>query len=111
VLVLFLLYIGYMALQTAIDDEVKAARAASILALVGLINLPIIKFSVDWWNTLHQPASVFRADGPSMPAAYLWPLAIMALGYMALFGALWMVRIRAEVWRKRANGLALQAAG
>jgi heme exporter protein C len=111
VLVLLLLYIGYMALQAAIDDEVKAARAASILALVGLINLPIIKFSVDWWNTLHQPASVFRAGGPSMPPDYLWPLALMAIGYMALFGSLWMVRVRSEVWRKRANGLALQAAG
>jgi len=111
VLVLLLLYIGYMALQAAIDDEVKAARAASILALVGLINLPIIKFSVDWWNTLHQPASVFRAGGPSMPPDYLWPLAFMAFGYMALFGSLWMVRVRSEVWRKRANGLALQAAG
>ena len=111
VLVLLLLYIGYMALQAAIDDEVKAARAASILALVGLINLPIIKFSVDWWNTLHQPASVFRAGGPSMPPDYLWPLALMSIGYMALFGSLWMVRVRSEVWRKRANGLALQAAG
>ena len=111
VLVLFLFYIGYMALQAAIDDETRAARASGILALVGLINLPIIKFSVDWWNTLHQPASVFRKGGPSLPPEYLWPLGVMALAYMALFGALWLVRIRAEVWRKRAQGLALQAAG
>ena len=111
VLVLFLFYIGYMALQAAIDDETRAARASGILALVGLINLPIIKFSVDWWNTLHQPASVFRKGGPSLPPEYLWPLGVMAFAYMALFGALWLVRIRAEVWRKRAQGLALQAAG
>jgi heme exporter protein C len=111
VLVLFLFYIGYMALQAAIDDETKAARASGILALVGVINLPIIKFSVDWWNTLHQPASVFRKDGPSLPPEYLWPLGVMAFAYMALFGAVWLVRIRAEVWRKRANSLALQAAG
>jgi heme exporter protein C len=111
VLVLFLFYIGYMALQAAIDDETRAARASGILALVGLINLPIIKFSVDWWNTLHQPASVFRKGGPSLPPEYLWPLGVMAFAYMALFGALWLVRIRAEVWRKRAQSLALQAAG
>lgn len=111
VLVLFLFYIGYMALQAAIDDETRAARASGILALVGLINLPIIKFSVDWWNTLHQPASVFRKGGPSLPPEFLWPLGVMALAYMALFGALWLVRIRAEVWRKRAQSLALQAAG
>ena len=111
VLVLFLFYIGYMALQAAIDDETRTARASGILALVGLINLPIIKFSVDWWNTLHQPASVFRKGGPSLPPEYLWPLGVMAFAYMALFGALWLVRIRAEVWRKRAQSLALQAAG
>jgi heme exporter protein C len=100
-----------MALQAAIDDETRAARASGILALVGLINLPIVKFSVDWWNTLHQPASVFRKGGPSLPPEYLWPLGVMAFAYMALFGALWLVRIRAEVWRKRAQSLALQAAG
>jgi heme exporter protein C len=111
VLVLFLFYISYMALQAAIDDETRAARASAILALVGLINLPIVKFSVDWWNTLHQPASVFRKGGPAMTAEFLWPLGIMGVAYMALFGALWLVRIRAEVWRKRANALALQAAG
>ena len=111
VLVLFLFYISYMALQAAIDDETKAARASAILALVGLINLPIIKFSVDWWNTLHQPASVFRKGGPAVTADFLWPLGVMGVAYMALFGALWLVRIRSEVWRKRANALALQAAG
>src|ERR1700729_3663359 len=60
VLVLFLLFVGYIALRASIEDEVKAARAAEILALVGLVNLPVIKFRVDWWNTLHQGESIFR---------------------------------------------------
>jgi heme exporter protein C len=110
VLVLFLFYLAYIALRGAIDDEAKSARAGAILALVGAVNLPVVKFSVDWWNTLHQGASVFRADGPTMTAVYLWPLALMALAYMAAFGSLWLVRIRAEVWRKRAGALALAAA-
>jgi heme exporter protein C len=110
VLVLLLLYLGYMALQASIEDEQKADRASAILAMVGLVNLPVIKFSVDWWNTLHQPASVFRAEGPSLSPEYLWPLALMGLGYMALFGALWLARIRAEVWRRRARALAMRAA-
>src|SRR5579871_5796455 len=79
VLVLFLLFIGYVALRASIDDEVKAGRAGAILALVGLINLPIIKFSVDWWNTLHQGESIFRAGGPTLAPVYLIPLAIVGL--------------------------------
>ena len=111
VLVLFLFYLAYMALQAAIDDEAKAARACAILALVGLVNLPIVHFSVYWWNTLHQGSSVFRSDGPAMPPVYLAPLLILTLAYTSAFGALWLVRIRAEVWRRRANVLALRAAG
>lgn len=111
VLVLFLFYLGYLALQAAIDDEQRAARACAILALVGLINLPIVHFSVVWWNTLHQGASVFRKGGPAMPPVYLAPLLTLALAYMAAFGALWLVRIRAEVWRRRAGALAMRAAG
>jgi heme exporter protein C len=103
VLVLFLLYLGYLALHAAIEDEQKAARAAAILALVGLVNLPIIRFSVDWWNTLHQPASVLRAGGPSMPSEFLTPLLLMMGAYLTAFGALWLVRIRSEVWRRRAR--------
>jgi len=111
VLVLFLFYLGYMALRAAIDDEVKAGRAAAILALVGLVNLPVIHFSVVWWNSLHQGSSTFGAErGDTLPAIYLTPLALMGLGYLALFGALWLVRIRAEVWRRRATVLALRAA-
>jgi heme exporter protein C len=111
VLVLFLFYLGYLALQAAIDDEARAARACAILALVGAINLPIVHFSVNWWNTLHQGASVFRAGGPTMPLVYLAPLLVLSLAYMAAFGALWLVRIRAEVWRRRAAALAVRAAG
>ncbi len=111
VLVLFLFYLGYMALEAAIDDETRAARACAILALVGLINLPIVHYSVVWWNTLHQGSSVFRKDGPAMPPVYLAPLLTLTLAYMAAFGALWLARIRSEVWRRRANVLALRAAG
>ena len=110
VLALFLLYIAYMALRGAIDDEAKAGRAAAILALVGLVNLPIIHWSVNWWNTLHQGASVLRKDGPAMPPVYLWPLALMGLAYLAAFGALWLVRIRGEVWRRRAVAAELRLA-
>ena len=111
VLVLFLLFIGYMALRSAIDDETRGGRAAAILALVGLINLPIIKFSVDWWNSLHQGESIFRAGGPTIAPVFLIPLALMGLGYLFAFGGLWIERTRAEVWRRRAQSLALQAAG
>ena len=111
VLVLFLLYLGYMALRSAIDDETRGGRAAAILALAGLINLPVIHYSVQWWNSLHQGSSVFAAErGDQLPAVYLTPLALMGLGYLALFGSLWLVRIRAEVWRRRASVLALKRA-
>ena len=101
VLVLFLFYLGYMALRASIDDEAKAARAAAVLGLVGLINLPIVRFSVDWWNTLHQPASLLRVGGPSMVSAYLAPLLTMMAAYGVLFLALWITSIRTEVTRRR----------
>jgi heme exporter protein C len=101
VLVLFLFYLGYMALRASIDDEAKAARAAAVLGLVGLINLPIVRFSVDWWNTLHQPASLLRVGGPSMVTAYLAPLLTMMAAYGVLFLALWITAIRTEVTRRR----------
>jgi len=110
VLVLFLLFLGYLALRASIEDEAKAARAAEILALVGLVNLPVIKFSVDWWNTLHQGESIFRAGGALIAPVYLWPLFLMGAGYAAAFGALWLERTRTEVRRRRAAGVALRAA-
>jgi heme exporter protein C len=110
VLVLFLLYLGYMALRSAIDDEQKAARAAAVLGLVGLINLPIVKFSVDWWNTLHQPASLLRAGGSSLAPVVLWPLLTMMAAYAALFLAIWLTAIRTEIVRRRVMSLRARAA-
>ena len=110
VVVLLLFYLGCIALRASIDDEARAGRAASILALVGLVNLPIVKFSVDWWSTLHQPASVFRPDGPTMTAEYLWPLALVGLGYSVLFGALWIAEIRTEIRERRLRSILLRQA-
>ncbi|ACG76550.1 heme ABC transporter, permease protein (involved in cytochrome-c biogenesis) [Phenylobacterium zucineum HLK1] len=110
VLVLFLLYLAYMALRAAIDDEAKAGRAAAILALVGAVNLPVIKYSVEWWNTLHQGSTLFAEGGPALPAVYLTPLLLMSLSYLSAFGSLWLVRIRGEVWRRRAEAAALRQA-
>ena len=101
--ILFVFYLGYMALQMALDDEAKAARASAILALVGLVNLPVVHFSVEWWNSLHQGASVGKKG--ALAAVYLTPLLLMGLGYTTLFGSLWLVRIRAEVFRRRAGVL------
>ena len=101
VLILFLFYLGYMALRASIDDEARATRAAAVLGLVGLINLPIVKFSVDWWNTLHQPASLLRAEGPAMPPVFLTPLLLMMAAYGALFLAIWLTAIRTEIVRRR----------
>ena len=110
VLVLFLFYLAYMALRASLDDEVKAARAGAILALVGLVNLPVVHYSVTWWNTLHQGSTVFAKGGPKMSAVFLTPLLLMGLCYMAAFGAMWLTRIRGEVWRRRAEVAALRAA-
>ncbi|MAS06358.1 MAG: heme transporter HemC [Ahrensia sp.] len=105
VFVLFLMYLGIIALQRAMDDPVKAARPVAILVLIGTINIPIIKFSVDWWNTLHQPAAVVRMDGPTIDPSMLYPLLIMALGFTTLFFFLHMVAMRTEIWRRRVASL------
>jgi heme exporter protein C len=101
VFVLFLMYLGIIALQRAMDDPVKSARPVAILVLIGTINIPIIKFSVEWWNTLHQPASVIRMDGPTIHVSLLWPLLVMAVGFTFLFFFLHMVAMRTEIWRRR----------
>lgn len=100
-LVLFVIYLGYIALWAAIDDEERAGKLAAILCLAGLINLPIIKFSVDWWSTLHQPASVFRAGGASIAPAMMGPLMTMAGAYLFLFAALTLTNMRASIHRRR----------
>jgi heme exporter protein C len=109
VLVLFFLYLGYIALVNAFDDMSRGARAGSVLALVGVVNLPIIKFSVDWWNTLHQADSVFRMGGPTIDPSLLWPLLIMALGYLLLFKTLLLVRMRTALNERKARALWLAA--
>ncbi|MGE3246638.1 MAG: heme ABC transporter permease [Beijerinckiaceae bacterium] len=111
VLVLFLIYLGLIALWHTIEEPSKAGKAAAILTLVGAINLPIIKFSVDWWNTLHQPASVFRTGGPTIAPSMLWPLLTMALAYTALFLTLHLMATRNEILRRRLRRLSILAAG
>ncbi|PSH67068.1 MULTISPECIES: heme ABC transporter permease [Phyllobacterium] len=101
VFVLFLMYLGIIALTRAMDDPAKSAKATAILTLVGFINIPIIKFSVDWWNTLHQPASVIRIGGSTIDPSLLWPLLVMAIGFTLLFFTLHMMAMRNEIWRRR----------
>src|SRR3954463_1401586 len=111
VLVLFFLYLGYIALVNAFDDASRGARAGSLLALVGVVNLPIIKFSVDWWNTLHQPASVIRMGRPAIDASMLIPLLIMAVAFMLLFAMLLLLRMRTALNERKARALSLYAPG
>jgi len=106
-LILFFLYLGYMALWATIEEPVRAGRAAAVLALVGSINVPIIHYSVVWWNTLHQPASVFRIGGPAIATSMLMPLLIMALGFTLFFVTLLLLRMRAEILRRRVRVLRL----
>jgi heme exporter protein C len=108
VLILFFLYLGYMALQSAFDDPARGSKAAAIMALVGFVNVPIIKFSVDWWYTLHQPASVFRAGGPSIDASMLWPLGLMAGGFTTYYLYVVLVRLRAEIVAGKIRALRLR---
>lgn len=96
-LVLFFLYVGYIALCDAFDDEQKGIDAGAVLLIAGVINIPVIKFSVDWWNTLHQPASIIRLDGPAIDAKMLWPLLVMALFFKAFFVWAALLRLRAEI--------------
>ena len=107
VLILFFLYLGLMALRSSLDDETLASRLTAILALVGVVLLPIIKFSVDWWNTLHQPASVLRIGGPSIHSSILTPLLVMASGFMLAFIAMHLMAMRNEILRRRVKALTL----
>ena len=109
-LVLLLIYLGLVALWQTIEEPGRAARAASILTLVGVVNIPIVKFSVDWWNTLHQPASVFRMGGPTIAASMLWPLLVMAVAFTLLFATLHLMATRNEVLRRRVRRLAMTLA-
>ncbi len=96
-LILLFLYLGYMALADAFDDPQRGQKAAAILSLVGVVNVPIIKYSVDWWNTLHQPASVMKMGGPSIDASMMIPLILMAVGFHAYWLVVLILRARAEI--------------
>lgn len=104
-LILLLMYLGLIALWRSFDDQLRAAKLVAVLTLVGAINIPVIKFSVDWWNTLHQPASVFRLDGPTMPPSILIPLFVMTFAFTFLFLTLHTVSMRTEVLRRRIRSL------
>ena len=110
VLVLFLMYLGVIALWRTVEDPARAGRAAAVLTLVGAINLPIIKFSVDWWNTLHQPASVVRIGGPTIASSILTPLLVMALAFLLLFVTLHLAAMRNEILRRRVRAMYLMQA-
>ena len=97
VLVLLFLYLGYMALVDAFDNPERGQKAASLLAIVGAVNVPIIKYSVDWWNTLHQPASVVRLDGPAIHPDMLWPLLIMVFAFKMFLVVTLIIRVKTEL--------------
>jgi len=103
-LLLLFLYLGYMGLRNAIDDVSRADRASAVLAIVGVINVPIIHYSVTWWNSLHQAPTVMKFGGPpTMPASMLVPLLLMLAGFTLYFGALLLTRARGEVLRRERN--------
>jgi len=102
-LILLFLYFGYMALRASFDDRDRADRASAVLAIVGVVNIPIIHYSVVWWNTLHQGASVTKLDRPSIQLAMLVPLLTMIVGFMLFFAAVMCDRVRAEILRRERN--------
>jgi heme exporter protein C len=110
VLVLFFLFLGHVALVRAFDDPQRGHRAGAILGMVGVVNLPVIKFSVDWWNTLHQPATITLRGAPTMAPSMLWPLLVCAVGFTLVFAALVVARLRAAVLERRVRALLLAAA-
>ena len=109
--VLFLLYLGYLAVWQAVSDPIRAGRIAAIVAIVGFINVPIVKFSVDWWSTLHQGASVFRMGGPTIHPSLLVPLGVMAAAYAMFFLALWLAEMKAEILERRIYQMQIAEAG
>jgi len=104
-LVMLFIYLGIIALWRTFEDQARAGRIIAVITLVGAINIPIIKFSVEWWNTLHQPASVFRAGGPTMPMSILLPLFVMFFAFSFLFLLLHFIAMRAEILRRRVRAL------
>jgi heme exporter protein C len=109
-LLLLFLYLGYMALRSAIDDVARADRASAVLAIVGVVDVPIIHYSVIWWNSLHQAPTVMKFGRPSMPASMLVPLLLMLAGFTFYFGALLLTRARGEILRRERNAHWISAA-
>ncbi|MSO91832.1 MAG: heme ABC transporter permease [Rhodospirillales bacterium] len=109
-LVLFFLYLGYIVLAGAFDDRERAQKSAAVLAIVGFVNVPIIKFSVDWWNTLHQPASVLKIDGPSIDPSMLAPLLLMAIGFATYYFWVLAIRMQDEIMAGKIRALRLRRA-
>ena len=110
VLILFFLYLGLIALRSSLDEEAMAAKLTAILGLVGVVILPVIKFSVDWWNTLHQPSSVLKLGGPTIHPSLLKPLLVCAIGFTLLFLALHLKAMQTEILRRRIKALQMAAA-
>ncbi len=110
VLILFLMYLGVIALWRTIEDPTRAARVVAVLTLVGAINIPIIKFSVDWWNTLHQPAAVLRLGGSTIHPTILVPLIIMLVAFTLLFLTLHLAAMRNEIMRRRVRTMLMMQA-
>jgi heme exporter protein C len=104
-LILFFLYLGVVILRRSFEDQEMAAKSSALLAMIGGINVPIIKFSVDWWFTLHQPASILRLDGPTIHNSFLYPLLVMMAAFATLFLVLWMVRIKTILLSRRLDNL------
>lgn len=109
-LILFIIYLGLMALWNSIEEPARSARMAAVAILVGAINIPIIKFSVDWFTTLHQSASVLRADGPTLAPEFLYPLLVMGLAFLFLFLTLHLMAMRNEILRRQIRALQRKAA-
>lgn len=108
-LLLLFLYAGVMALRTSIDDRDRADRASAVLAIVGVVNLPVIHYSVYWWNTLHQASTLTKIGKPSMSGDMLWPLLVMLLGFTLYYGAVLLVRFRAEILLRERDASWLRA--
>jgi heme exporter protein C len=102
-LILLFLYLGYMALRASFDDTQRADRASAILAIVGVVNVPIVKYSVVWWNSLHQGPSISKLAAPSIAGSMLWPLLVMMLAFVLYFGAVLCDRLRGEILRRERN--------
>jgi heme exporter protein C len=111
VLVLFLMYLGVIALWRTMDDQSRAARITAVLTLVGAINIPVIKFSVDWWSTLHQPASVLRLGGSTIHSSILVPLITMVVAFTLLALTLHLAAMRNEIMRRRLRTMLIMQAG